>query len=41
MVLAGGRIAAHRIYWGWYGTEMLIASAVGNATTPPTDDRAH
>ena len=41
MVLADGRIAAHRIYWGWYGTEMLIANAVGNATTPPTDDRAH
>ena len=41
MVLADGRIVAHRIYWGWYGTEMLIASAVGNATTPPTDDRAH
>jgi hypothetical protein len=24
MELTGGRIAAHRIYWGWFGTELLI-----------------
>jgi hypothetical protein len=27
MELHGPHIAAHRIYWGWFGTEMLIASA--------------
>jgi hypothetical protein len=27
MDVADGRITAHRIYWGWFGTEMLIASA--------------
>jgi hypothetical protein len=30
MDLRGPRIAVHRIYWGWFGTEMLIANAVGN-----------
>jgi hypothetical protein len=28
MQLDGPRIAVHRIYWGWFGTEMLIANAV-------------
>jgi hypothetical protein len=28
MELDGRRVAAHRIYWGWYGTEMLIANAL-------------
>jgi len=28
MELAAGRIAAHRIYWGWFGTEMLIDNAL-------------
>lgn len=28
MELAGGHIVAHRIYWGWFGTEMLIGNAV-------------
>ncbi len=31
MELRGPRIAAHRVYWGWFGTEMLIA----NATSKP------
>jgi hypothetical protein len=28
MRLRGPRIAAHRIYWGWFGTEMLITNAL-------------
>lgn len=28
MELVEGRIAAHRIYWGWIGTEMLIRNAL-------------
>ncbi len=28
MELVGGRIVAHRIYWGWFGTEMLIRNAL-------------
>jgi hypothetical protein len=24
-------IARHRIYWGWFGTELLIANATGSA----------
>lgn len=35
MQLADGRITAHRIYWGWFGTEMLIA----NATNTPAASR--
>jgi hypothetical protein len=27
MDLRGPQIAVHRIYWGWFGTEMLIAGA--------------
>ncbi len=30
MELRGRQIAAHRIYWGWFGTEMLITSAADN-----------
>jgi len=30
MELRGRQIAAHRIYWGWFGTEMLIGSAAGS-----------
>jgi hypothetical protein len=33
MELVDGRIAAHRIYWGWFGTEMLINNAVRQART--------
>lgn len=33
MELTDGRIAAHRIYWGWFGTEMLINNAVQHART--------
>ena len=33
MELADGRIAAHRIYWGWFGIEMLINNAVQHART--------
>jgi len=33
MELAGGRIAAHRIYWGWFGTEMLIGNALKHTHT--------
>lgn len=33
MELTDGRIAAHRIYWGWFGTEMLINNAVQQART--------
>jgi hypothetical protein len=28
MELTGGPIAAHRIYWGWFGTELFINYAV-------------
>ncbi len=28
MQLANGKIARHRIYWGWFGTQMLTNSAV-------------
>jgi hypothetical protein len=28
MGLVEGRITAHRIYWGWFGTEMLIRNAL-------------
>ena len=28
MGLADGKIRQHRIYWGWFGTQMLIASAL-------------
>ena len=31
MQLEAGRITAHRIYWGWFGTEMLIANATSKA----------
>ena len=30
MEIENGQIACHRIYWGWFGTEMLIKSATGN-----------
>jgi len=26
-----GKIRRHRIYWGWFGTQMLIASALAKA----------
>jgi hypothetical protein len=28
MELDGDRIVAHRIYWGWFGTERLLANAL-------------
>lgn len=31
MQLANGKIARHRIYWGWFGTQMLTASALAKA----------
>lgn len=31
MDLAGGKIASHRIYWGWFGCSQLVASAVRKA----------
>lgn len=33
MELADGRMAAHRIYWGWLGTEMLITNALRQTNT--------
>lgn len=33
MELDGDRIRRHRIYWGWRGTEHIIANAVAKATT--------
>ena len=32
MELDGSRIRRHRIYWGWRGTEHIIANAVAKAT---------
>ena len=32
MELANGLIAAHRIYWGWFGTERLITNALQRAS---------
>lgn len=34
MELDGPLIAFHRIYWGWFGTEMLIANATQKPATP-------
>ena len=31
MRIAGGKIVHHRIYWGWFGTQMLIRSALNRA----------
>lgn len=31
MEVADGKIAHHRIYWGWFGCGVLISSAVGKA----------
>ena len=31
MQLSDGLIARHRIYWGWFGTQMLIGSALADA----------
>lgn len=31
MQIAGGKIVHHRIYWGWFGTQMLIRSALNRA----------
>lgn len=33
MELDGARIRHHRIYWGWRGTEHIIANAVHKATS--------
>ncbi len=30
MKIKNGKIVNHRIYWGWFGTEMLIKSAIKN-----------
>jgi hypothetical protein len=31
MEIRDGLIAAHRIYWGWVGTDLLIGNAVAKA----------
>ena len=31
MQIAGGKIVHHRIYWGWFGTQMLIRSVLDHA----------
>ena len=31
MQIRDGLISHHRIYWGWFGTQMLIASAMSKA----------
>jgi len=31
MQVRDGLISHHRIYWGWFGTQMLIASAMSKA----------
>jgi membrane protein len=31
MRLESGKIKHHRIYWGWFGTQMLTASALAKA----------
>lgn len=31
MEIAGGLIQHHRVYWGWFGTELLTRSAVTKA----------
>jgi hypothetical protein len=33
MEIVEGHIAAHRIYWGWFGTETLIRNALERAST--------
>ena len=35
MELAGRAIRRHRIYWGWFGTQMLIASALQKTAAHP------
>ena len=30
MEIRDGLIVNHRIYWGWFGTQMLIKSALKN-----------
>jgi hypothetical protein len=35
MELTGRHIQAHRIYWGWFGTEMLIANATREPRSRP------
>lgn len=34
MELDGPRIRRHRIYWGWRGTEHILADALAKATRP-------
>lgn len=34
MELEGPRIRRHRIYWGWRGTEHILANALAKATRP-------
>ena len=38
MQISDGLIACHRIYWGWFGTQMLAASAAAKAK-PTTESR--
>jgi steroid Delta-isomerase len=33
MEIADGLIQHHRIYWGWFGTGLLVRSAVGKLKT--------
>lgn len=32
MEVAGGLIRHHRIYWGWFGTALLLRSAIAKAS---------
>ena len=36
MQVRDGLISHHRIYWGWFGTQMLIASAMSKAEARPS-----
>lgn len=35
MELVNGKILRHRIYWGWFGCNLLISSAKGKAASRP------
>jgi len=37
MEIAEGKIQCHRIYWGWFGVAMLMASATRKAAYPRED----
>ena len=37
MELQGRLIQRHRIYWGWFGTQTLIASALRKQAQAPSE----